>query len=178
MYRCQLYLFALISSRVGPHVEVCIRQLILRTLTSPDRFTLDTATVFLFGSNVHSLDAPLHYAHNSPKRETMAKPHSSDKFAKAFGQAQNQISLRNRLGAIWPFLEFRNDKTTDAMREIHNFIDPILKDALEKRQREGKRDTKDDNSSETLLDHLVEETAGEQTTSTARYLTNNSYQLR
>ena len=160
----ELYLVALIPVRAGPYVEVRVRYPRRPgLLTFYDRFTLDSAAEFLFGCNIYSLDAPLPYGHNAARRETATKPHSSDRFSKAFGQAQRQIALRSRFGSAWPLFEFWKDKTQDAMRDIYDFVDPILKNALEKRDRDGKTSSKceDDNRSETLLDHLVEETAGE-----------------
>ena len=128
----------------------------------PGRFTLDSAAEFLLGSNVHSLDAPLPYAHNSAHRETVALSHSSDRFAEAFIQAQQQIALRIRLGFMWPLLEFWKDKTEDAMEEINSFLNPALKDALAKKNKgEMKSSIAEGNYSTTLLDHLVAQTAGE-----------------
>jgi hypothetical protein len=125
---------------------------------------LDSATVFLFGSNVHSLGAPLPHAHNSPHREISTKPHSSDKFAKAFSQAQHQIALRARLTTAWPLMEFWKDKTEDATRYIYGFINPILEDALSKKAMVEKKSpiNEDDGHSETLVDHLVQQTTGKQ----------------
>jgi len=127
------------------------------------RFTLDSATEFLFGCSIHTLSTPLPYAHNSRRRETLTDPHSNDMFSKAFNQAQYQIALRYRLTSVWPFLEFWKDKTADAMRVIHDFIEPILKDALAKKAAGEKKWPLHENNSrsETLLDHLVEQTTGE-----------------
>ncbi|KAF8585530.1 cytochrome P450 monooxygenase pc-3 [Ramaria rubella] len=127
------------------------------------RFTLDSATEFLFGSCVHSLTARLPYAHNSTRKETISTSHSSDKFAAAFSQAQHQIALRARLTSAWPLAEFWSDRTKNSMKVIHEYINPILDDALAKRNPtvEGKDfpgNTVHDRS-ETLLDHLAEETS-------------------
>ncbi|KAF8510916.1 cytochrome P450 [Gautieria morchelliformis] len=119
------------------------------------RFTLDSATEFLFGSSVHSLDAPLPYAHNSPRRELASRtPHSSDMFSKAFGQAQTQIATRTRLAAMWPLMEFWKDKTKDSTKIIYNFIDPILKESLAKKAVADGADSQ----AKTLADHLVDHT--------------------
>jgi hypothetical protein len=126
----------------------------------PNRFTMDSATEFLFGSNVHSLHASLEYAHNSPLHNTKSQPHSSSQFAEAFSQAQSQIALRTRLTWMWPLFEFWKDKTKDSMTVIYDFIDPILKDALAKKAAGEK--SVDSTRSETLLDHLVAQTDGEQ----------------
>jgi hypothetical protein len=143
--------------------SVCVSQ----TTNAKDivgRFTLDSATEFLFGSCVHSLSAHLPYAHNSPLRNKLAKPHPSDSFAVAFNQAQQQISLRSRLADIWPLAEIWKDKTKDTMKVINGYIDPILSEALAKKGGVKKSPVGvDDHDGETLLDHLVEQTDGEHT---------------
>jgi hypothetical protein len=127
------------------------------------RFTLDSATEFLFGSCVHSLAARLPYAHNSSRRDTHFQPHPSDDFAAAFSQAQHQTALRNRLTDSWPLGEFWKDRTKDSMKVIIDYIDPILKDALTKKGTAEKKSPTgvQAGDGETLLDHLVEQTAGE-----------------
>ena len=122
---------------------------------------MDSATEFLFGSNVDSLHAPLAYAHNSPLRNTKTQPHSSTRFAVAFSQAQYRIALRSRFIGVWPLTEFWKDKTEDSMKIINDFIDPILKEALAKKGRAEDKLDADTNRSETLLDHLVSLTDGE-----------------
>ncbi|KAF8585531.1 cytochrome P450 [Ramaria rubella] len=128
------------------------------------RFTLDSATEFLFGSCVHSLSAQLPYAHNSSRKDTLNffSSHSSDKFAAAFLQAQQQIAKRNWLANVWPLAEFWKDKTKDSMKLIYEYIDPILKEAVTKKKvKVGGSSPKDaiEDNSLTLLDHLVVHTS-------------------
>lgn len=64
------------------------------------RFTLDSATEFLFGHCVHSLSAGLPYSPNFPPPpgaivNNEANP--ANQFAKAFGEAQNLIARRGHL---------------------------------------------------------------------------------
>ena len=153
------------SSHVGHYGKVRTIRVLLLSMVSKSlvlgRFTMDSATEFLFGSNVDTLHAPLAYAHNSPLHSsTDAKPHSSTQFAKAFSQAQSQIALRSRLAGMWPLAEFWKDKTEDSMKVIYDFIDPILKKALVKKGRAGNKLDADASQSETLLDHLVGQTDG------------------
>jgi hypothetical protein len=147
-------------SRFVPHTE---SQAYSHRLTRLDRFTLDSATKFLFDSSAHTLGAPLPYAHNSSRKQLVTEPHSSDKFARAVSQVQHQIALRSLLTGAWPLFEFWKDKTKDMMRTVYDFIDPILDEAISKKGAEGKELAKEehDDGSETLLGHLVEQTTGE-----------------
>lgn len=118
------------------------------------RFTLDSATQFLFGSCVNSLSANIPYAWNSSKTNSIHSAHTSDTFAEAFNQAQNVLALRTRLGDLWPVYEFFGDKTKGAVKVIHSYIEPILRDALSRKNlnMEENKDT----MPETLLDHLIQ----------------------
>ena len=139
-----------------------LRQAITHSLSLFNRFTLDSATEFLFGSSAHTLGAPLPYAHNSPRKQTVREPHSSDKFANAFGQAQYQIALRTRYTGAWPLFEFWTDKTKTMMRTLYDFIDPILEETLAKKAagEKNSQEREDGGGSVTLLDYLVEQTDG------------------
>ncbi|KAK6974910.1 cytochrome P450 [Favolaschia claudopus] len=144
------------------------------------RFTMDTASSFLFGKDVRSLDAGLPYPHNFsppfssestfPSSNTTRTPHASTAFANAFQSAQTITALRTRLNTHWPLAEFWKDDLIEPMRVVRGFLDPILKEAVEKNRGkvgsgEGgvKGKEKDVNAvedrqvleGETLLDHLV-----------------------
>ncbi|KAI6119964.1 cytochrome P450 [Pisolithus croceorrhizus] len=128
------------------------------------RFTLDSATEFLFGKSVSSLSAGLTYPNNSlsGKNEEHTN-HASNVFARAFSEAQSQVMLRSSFGTIWRLAEFWSDRIQKDMEICYAFIDPILKDALEM-----KRSIKEDEQStgqvcteggkgfleDTLLGHL------------------------
>ncbi|KAK7000190.1 cytochrome P450 [Favolaschia claudopus] len=143
------------------------------------RFTMDTASSFLFGKDVRSLDAGLPYPHNfSPplsssesifsSSNTTQTTHASTAFANAFQSAQTITALRTRLNTHWPLAEFWKDDLIEPMRIVRGFLDPILKEAVEKNRvkvgsGEGGVKDKDVNAmedrqvleAETLLDHLV-----------------------
>jgi hypothetical protein len=85
------------------------------------RFTLDTATEFLVGENVDSLAGTLPYPHNvAASYPTQTTP--ADHFAKAFADAQYIISLRFKIGWIWPLLEIFEDKTKKPMKIVNAFL--------------------------------------------------------
>ncbi|GJJ08807.1 hypothetical protein Clacol_003026 [Clathrus columnatus] len=124
------------------------------------RFTLDSATQFLFGSCVDSLSAPLPYAWNSLKSNPPGPIPASDQFAEAFNQAQTQTAVRTRLGDLWPLLELFRDKTKDSMRTIHDYIEPILRDAISRKALTKLLSVEEKEMPETLLDSLLLVTDG------------------
>ncbi|PPQ86761.1 hypothetical protein CVT25_012406 [Psilocybe cyanescens] len=138
------------------------------------RFTMDSATEFLFSKNVHSLGAGLPYPHYSPLVNTVAHDHPANRFSKAFDEAQRVIALRSRRGVNWPLAEFWKDKVKEQMVVVNGFIEPIMRAAVErKRMLSGDsgaekssekvafntdREVKD---GESLLDHLINYTEDE-----------------
>jgi hypothetical protein len=131
------------------------------------RFTLDSATEFLFGKDVHSLSAGFPY----PSSSRLSQPsssvnHSSNTFSQAFGEGQDRIAFRSRYGMHWPLREFWVDVVKKLRTIVDEFIDPILNEALAKNKAakdasgeiKGITSVRDD---ETLLDHLVNFTDGE-----------------
>ncbi|KAK7044237.1 Protein kinase alk2 [Paramarasmius palmivorus] len=125
------------------------------------RFTLDSATEFLFGKDVNTLSGTLPYPFYSPL--TNVASDSSDEirntFVRAFNEAQLATAIRVRFGDEWPLFEFWQDKTKEKMKDVNRFLEPVLTEALQ-RQREkgaaphlkGDREVKE---GETVLDHLV-----------------------
>jgi hypothetical protein len=97
------------------------------------RFTLDSATEFLFGHDVCTLSAGLPYPGSSPGANSYDfMTHPSNKLAGALASSQTLTALRLRRGAIWPFMEFWGDKVKPHRKIIDEFIEPILVDALAK----------------------------------------------
>ncbi|KAI6033797.1 cytochrome P450 [Pisolithus microcarpus] len=129
------------------------------------RFTLDSATEFLFGKCVGSLSAGLIYPKNSlPGQNEEHANHPSNLFARAFSEAQSRSMLRSSIGTIWRLAEFWSDRIQKDMEVCHRFIDPILKDALEMKRsiKESEQSTGQGCTEEkgfledTLLGHLVD----------------------
>ncbi|KAI0337412.1 cytochrome P450 monooxygenase pc-3 [Trametopsis cervina] len=139
------------------------------------RFTLDSATSFLFGSCVSSLSSALPYPYNAPSHlkrpqssttHDFTSPHLSpaDAFASAFAAAQDVIADRSRIGWVWPWRELWTDRTAAPMKVVDAYLTPIVERALERRREEkaaglggvgveGKEE--EIGEEETLLDHLV-----------------------
>lgn len=84
------------------------------------RFTLDSASEFLFGHNVSSLSAALPYAHNAAVEDTQHS--TAEAFAVALAQAECAFSQRLRIGWAWPLWEIFEDKTAEPMKIVNSFL--------------------------------------------------------
>ena len=121
------------------------------------RFTLDTATEFLFGQNVKSLSADLPYP--STCKKASPRTHPSDEFAFAFNRSQEHMFLRVIYGQTWPLVDFWEDIVAKDKKTTNKFTDPLIRAALErKKAAKGVYEVNRDDS--TLLDHLVQQTDG------------------
>ncbi|KAL0058108.1 hypothetical protein AAF712_015230 [Marasmius tenuissimus] len=110
------------------------------------KFTIDSATEFLFGSCVNNLSSPLPYPPVAASRFdfTPTNPFptpmtQADLFAKAFLQAQEAIANREAFGALWPIFEILGDKKRAR--------------GIRKEKADLQNEVGED---ETLLDHLVD----------------------
>ncbi|KAI0637980.1 cytochrome P450 monooxygenase pc-3 [Trametes polyzona] len=124
------------------------------------RFTLDSATEFLFGTCVNALKSDLPYAYNDAVAPRFARePNAAERFSTAFAGAQELIAWRTRVSWFWHLEELFRDPTGEHLQVVDEFLNPILEEAIAKNraakaqdQGEGGDKQKDD---ETLLDHLV-----------------------
>ena len=122
------------------------------------RFTLDSATEFLFGYDVGSLSGSLPYPYyvTTGNTSSPSEDHPSSRFVAAFTEAQNVLAFRMRFGMHWPLAEFWEDKLRKPIGIVHNFINPIVAQAIKrKRDSTGLEKDRDD---ETLLENLVNST--------------------
>ena len=125
------------------------------------RFTLDSATEFLFGKDVCSLSAGLVY----PPQHPLAAPYEAkndpaNEFAHAFAAAQIGTANRSIWGRAWRLREFWKDDVQKNIDTCFSFIDPILDEALKRKQEAGKigiqeEGTREVQEGESLLDHLI-----------------------
>ncbi|KAG1738016.1 cytochrome P450 [Suillus lakei] len=126
------------------------------------RFTLDSASEFLFGHCIDSLSAGLPYPYNATEStHAIQEDNTASAFAYAFSQAQQGINRRISIGQTWPLLEILADSTAEHMKVVNAFLDPILKDALEKHSTAVELDRNEIADDQTLVDHLVNLTSGE-----------------
>ncbi|KAL1743862.1 cytochrome P450 [Schizophyllum fasciatum] len=140
------------------------------------KFTMDSATEFLFGMNVHSLSSGLPYPHYvgnpPPTYDAVKNPKAAaaNAFSEAFQDCLFAVAQREFVGSSWPLREIWEDKTTKPMRVVNSFIEPIV-DAAIKREQERQRargvdadaktrqiameESKEVEDDDTLLSHLV-----------------------
>jgi hypothetical protein len=132
---------------------------------------MDSASSFLFGQNVRSLDAGLPYPYNvsTDASKSPAAAHPSSAFATAFQEAQTITALRSRFGEHWPLSEFWADRLGKPMSIVRGFLDPILEEAVAKKRAAGMQENnkkmnelgdRQVEEGESLLDHLVNYTDG------------------
>lgn len=131
------------------------------------RFTLDSASEFLFGKDVCTLSAGLCYPESSPLAQLPAFiNHPSNRVAEAFMAGQSLTALRTRYGPTWPMKEFWRDKIKPHRKKLSDFIQPILTEALAKHAATlNERDTKaaqEDSDDQTLISYLVHHTQDSQ----------------
>lgn len=123
------------------------------------RFTIDSASEFLFGSDVQSLSADLPYP-STYKGATNRRAHPSDSFALAFQKAQVASAARSRFGQFWPLIEFWESKVEKEIQTVFDYVDPIVERALETKKVKELFEVETENEGETLLEHLVKLTNG------------------
>ena len=124
------------------------------------RFTIDSASEFLFSSDVQSLSADLPYP-SAVKPAASRRVHPSDSFANAFQRAQIASAARSRLGYFWRLFEFWEDGVEKEIQTVFDYVDPIVERALETRRMKELSKAKGEDEDETLLEHLVKLTDGE-----------------
>ncbi|KAG5353626.1 hypothetical protein C0989_004307 [Termitomyces sp. Mn162] len=132
------------------------------------RFTLDSASEFLFGHCVRSLSAGLPYPSPSSlypaSRQSSETQHPSNRFVDSFLQGQLLSALRTRYGPSWALLEFWKDRVLPHRAVIDEFAQPILEEAIRNNRTRKEQNATEKNGEEllggTLLDHLVSQTEG------------------
>ncbi|KAF9040806.1 cytochrome P450 monooxygenase pc-1 [Panaeolus papilionaceus] len=124
------------------------------------RFTLDSATEFLFGQTVDSLSAGIPYPPSSKhKNNASYLEHPSNRFAEAFTTGQMQSNIRSPFGKDWPLIEFWGDKVAPFRKRMDEFIEPVMNEALRRREETLMKGGEEKEEEElTLLAHLVNHT--------------------
>ncbi|KAK0187424.1 cytochrome P450 [Armillaria mellea] len=125
------------------------------------RFTLDSATEYLFGKDVNSTSAGLPYPAGSPLADNPHfVNHPSNTFVKAFAAAQENSALRLQRGQYWPLFEFWTDAVKPHRQVVNEFVEPLLAEALNRKTKGDNRIgyEKDVDEGMSLLARLVENT--------------------
>ncbi|KAJ7031870.1 cytochrome P450 [Mycena alexandri] len=126
------------------------------------RFTMDSATEFLFGTCVDSLKANIPYGHNvafPPPESNSVQGQTANKFIEAFNESMQIIAHREYVGPIWPLWEMWYDWTVEPMKVVSAFLDPIIESAIERKREAEALEMKRDIEAETLLDELLNSTS-------------------
>ncbi|KZP20533.1 cytochrome P450 [Athelia psychrophila] len=120
------------------------------------RFTLDSASEFLFGQDVQSLSTGLPHPHRTQDSQGHHLS-SAETFSRAIQEAQDGLARRMRSGPTWQILELFKDNTAKPMKIVDTYMYPILNEAIEKQKAQAKGNVDDDKigEAETLLDHLI-----------------------
>ncbi|KAF7318139.1 hypothetical protein HMN09_00322000 [Mycena chlorophos] len=125
------------------------------------RFTLDSATSFLFGKSIDSMSAGLPYPDSSPFADSpQFVNHPSNTYVRAFVESQWLTVQRAAFQKRWPLFEFWSDRVKPQRKIIDEFIEPIMNDALASKGKTWTRENKENGEGETFLDHLVRGTDG------------------
>lgn len=125
------------------------------------RFTLDSASEFLFGNNLATLSGKLPEAGKTqmgPKGSATDDAFGS--FAQAFEEAQCVITQRARMGYFWPAVEFGRNRLHEAATVTKRFLDPIVTRALEEKAKVRRLGVESAIADRTFLEHLAASTEG------------------
>lgn len=125
------------------------------------RFTIDAASEFLFGKNLDTLSGSLPI----PGKTAMGPKGSATEdawgsFTGAFEMAQQIVTTRARIGYLWPLFELFGDKTEPYVKVIQNWLDPLVKHALEDKAQAEKAGISNTIADKTFLQHLVDSAEG------------------
>ena len=135
------------------------------------RFTIDAATEFLFGREhcVGALELEASLDKAGIMHDEKDSRVASNAFAAAFAEAQDVMTLRLRLGDIWPLWEIWRDRSKGPMDIVYAYVDPIIEAALRKKHDslvmgrspdEKVAEVGDPEHDESLLDNLVSKIEG------------------
>ncbi|KAJ7181117.1 cytochrome P450 [Mycena filopes] len=125
------------------------------------RFTMDSATEFLFGTCVDSLKANIPYGYNvafPPPHSASAEAQLANKFIEAFNESMQVIAHREYVGPVWPLGEMWCDRTKAPMKLVSAFLDPIISADIERKPEAEAglaEEKKGEVEAETLLDELL-----------------------
>ena len=110
------------------------------------RFTIDSATEFLFGKGVGSL-----------RQQATGEVTNEVAFAKAFNAAQTAISMRSRLGLMR--YVYSDKKGDEAIRFCHAYVDQFVDEAVKYREKlDVEKTASDRHEKYVFLHELAKET--------------------
>ncbi|KAJ7281436.1 cytochrome P450 monooxygenase CYP63 [Mycena rebaudengoi] len=145
----------LISTRSRDSLPIDIQDLV-------SRFTLDSASEFLFGMKLNTLSQPLTQpgkAKLGPKGSIPIDGATEfDEFTEAFERVAVIITRRGTQGDTWPLLELFEDKTEDSISTIMNWMEPMVKKAVSEKERRSQAGVETAAGENVFLDFLASKT--------------------
>ncbi|KAI0271299.1 cytochrome P450 [Gloeopeniophorella convolvens] len=147
----------LISGRAARYAPIDIQDLL-------SRFALDAAALFLWGTALNTLDQPL----TQPGRVVLGPKGSApadgggewDAFTEAFETVAVLITRRGVQGDTWPLLELFKDKTEEPIQVIMDWLEPLVRTAIARKEKRKEADAKVSARDEetVFLDYLADKT--------------------
>ncbi|KAG2155274.1 cytochrome P450 monooxygenase CYP63 [Suillus bovinus] len=123
------------------------------------RFTIDAASDFLFGQNLDTLSKKLPVPSSRFQNDRGSTTDDSwGTFAQAFEAVQRVITMRGRTGFIWPIFELFDDKTAPHVDIIKRWLDPLVKQTLDRKALAHKTGIQNTMEEKTFLEHLADST--------------------
>jgi len=104
------------------------------------RFTIDTASEFLFGDNLDTLSF---------------RADGFDNFMDAFVKIQHVALERSIRGGLWPLFEILGDKSKKYGDIIKEWVTPLVERALEHKRKMSEQGHQIQNDQSTLLEYLA-----------------------
>lgn len=139
------------------------------------RFTIDAASEFLFGKNLDTLSGQLPQSASVALHERGSTTNDAwGTFARAFETLQHINTLRARMGLIWPIFELFKDKAAPYVDTIRQWLDPLVRQALEDNAAAKQAGIKSNVGEKTFLQHLIDNTQGWLPSSQRFFSSNNS----
>lgn len=147
----------ILSSRASHRQAIDVQDLL-------SRFTLDTASEFLFGVPLDTLKYPL----TTPGRVTLGPKGAIpvedqsefDPFTEAFENVAVRITRRGAQGPAWPLRELFHDETEDSIDRIFEWINPLVEQALARKDEDRKAGIMRTEEDNVFLDFLASSTDG------------------
>ena len=104
------------------------------------RFTIDTASEFLFGHNLDTL---------------AYRDDGFDRFMDAFTKIQKVSLRRNKIGGLWPLFEVFGDRSKEYGDVIKAWVTPLVERALEHKRKMSEKGQQIDTDQCTFLEYLA-----------------------
>ncbi|KAJ7457886.1 cytochrome P450 monooxygenase CYP63 [Mycena latifolia] len=145
----------LIATRFRDNLPIDIQDLV-------SRFTLDSASEFLFGMKLDTLAQPLTVPGKvklGPKGSIPIDGATEfDAFTEAFERVAVIITRRGTQGDTWPLLELFKDETEDSIATIMNWLEPVVERALVEKENRRKASIDTAATGDVFLDYLASKT--------------------